>query len=70
MISYNYFTNQIFALIRHNMSYIKQFIHDHDIHDDKQLKNYLTRLNKSKLDNKNLDILVNLLLINYLKSKH
>ena len=52
------------------MSYIKQFIHDHDIHDDKQLKKHLTRLNKSKLDNKNLDILINLLLINYLKSKH
>ena len=52
------------------MSFIKQFIHDHDIHSDKQLKKYLTRLNKSKLDNKNLDILVNLLLINYLKSKH
>ena len=52
------------------MSYIKQFIHDHDINDDKQLKKHLTRLNKSKLDNKNLDILINLLLINYLKSKH
>ena len=52
------------------MSYIKQFIHDHDIHDDKQLKKHLTRLNKSKLDNKNLDILINLLLINYLRSKH
>ena len=52
------------------MSYIKQFIHDHDIHSDKQLKEHLTRLNKSKFDNKNLDILVNLLLIYYLKSKH
>ena len=52
------------------MSYIKQFIHDHDIHSDKQLKKHLTRLNKSKLDNKNLDILINLLLINYLRSKH
>ena len=52
------------------MSYIKQFIHDHDIHSDKQLKQHLTRLNKSKLDNKNLDILINLLLINYLRSKH
>ena len=52
------------------MSYIKQFIHDHDIHSDKQLKEQLTRLNKSKLDNKNLDILINLLLINYLRSKH
>ena len=52
------------------MSYIKQFIHDHDIHNDNQLKEHLTRLNKSKLDNKNLDILVTLLLINYLRSKH
>ena len=52
------------------MSFIKQFIHDHDIHSDKQLKEHLSRINKSKLDNKNLDILVNLLLINYLKSKH
>ena len=52
------------------MSYIKQFIHDHDIHDDKQLKKHLTRLNKLSSNDKNLDILVNLLLINYLKSKH
>ena len=52
------------------MSFIKQFIHDHDIHSDKQLKEHLSRINKFKLDNKNLDILVNLLLINYLKSKH
>ena len=52
------------------MSYIKQFIHDHDIHDDKQLKKHLTRINKLSSNNKNLDILVNLLLINYLKSKH
>ena len=51
------------------MSYIKQFIHDHDIHSDKQLKEHLARLNKSKFDNKNLDILIYLLLINYLKLK-
>jgi len=51
------------------MSYIKQFIHNHDIHSDKQLKQHLTRLNKFELSNKNLDILINLLLINYLKSK-
>ena len=51
------------------MSYIKQFIHDHDIHSDKQLKEHLTMLNKSKFDNKNLDILIYLLLINYLKLK-
>ena len=52
------------------MSYIKQFIHDHDIHDDKQLKKHLTRIDKLTSNDKNLDILVNLLLINYLKSKH
>ena len=52
------------------MSYIKQFIHNHDIHSDKQLKEHLTRLNKFESSNKNLDILLNLLLINYLKSKH
>jgi len=52
------------------MSYIKQFIHDHDIHSDKQLKEHLTRLNKFESSDKNLDILINLLLINYLRSKH
>ena len=51
------------------MSYIKQFIHDHDIHSDKQLKEHLTRLNKFESSDKNLDILINLLLINYLRSK-
>ena len=51
------------------MSYIKQFIHDHDIHSDKQLKEHLTRLNKLSSNDKNLDILINLLLINYLRSK-
>jgi len=52
------------------MSFIKQFIHDHDIHDDNQLKKHLTRLNKFESNDKNLDILINLLLINYLRSKH
>ena len=52
------------------MSYIKQFIHDHDIHNDNQLKEHLTKLNKFESSDKNLDILINLLLINYLKSKH
>ena len=51
------------------MSFIKQFIHDHDIHDDKQFKKHLTKINKFKSNDKNLDILVKLLLINYLKSK-
>ena len=52
------------------MSYIKQFIHDHDINSDKQLKEHLSRINNLKSSDKNLDILVNLLLINYLRSKH
>ena len=52
------------------MSYIKQFIHDHDIHSDKQLKEHLTRFNKLSSNDKNLDILINLLLINYLKSNN
>ena len=51
------------------MSYIKQLIHNHNITTNNELKEYLGPLNKSKLDNKNLDILINLLLINYLKSK-
>ena len=51
------------------MSFIKQFIHDHEISNNDQFKKHLSRINKSKLDNKNLDTLVNLLLINYLKSK-
>ena len=38
------------------MSYIKQFIHDHDIHDDKQLKKHLTRIDKLSSNDKNLDI--------------
>jgi hypothetical protein len=52
------------------MSYIKQLIHDHNITTNNELKEYLEPLNKSKLNNKNLDMLVTLLLINYLKSKH
>jgi hypothetical protein len=52
------------------MSLIKQFIHDHNITTNDELKNHLTRINKSKLNNKNLDTLVNLLLINLLKSNN
>ena len=52
------------------MSRVKQFIHDHDIHDDKRLKEHLSRINNLKSSDKNLDILVSLLLINYLRSKH
>ena len=52
------------------MSFIKKFVHDNEITNNEEFQQHLTRLNKSKLDNKNLDILINLLLINYLKSKH
>ena len=52
------------------MSLIKKFVHDNEITTNEEFQQHLTRLNKSKLDNKNLDILINLLLINYLKSKH
>jgi len=51
------------------MSLIKQFIYDHNITTNDEFKNHLTRLNKLSSNDKNLDILVNLLLINYLKSK-
>ena len=51
------------------MSLIKKFVHDNEITTKEEFQQHLTRLNKSKLNNKNLDILVNLLLINYLKSK-
>ena len=52
------------------MSYIKQFCHNHNITTNDDLKKHLTRLNKFESSDKNLDILVNLLLINYLKSKN
>ena len=52
------------------MSFIKNFIHDHEISNNDQFKEHLTRINKLSSDNKNLNILVNLLLINYLRSKH
>ena len=51
------------------MSQIKNFIHVHNITTNDELKQHLTRINKFKSNDKNLDILVNLLLINYLKSK-
>ena len=52
------------------MSLIKKFVHDNEITTKEEFQQHLTRLNKFKLDNKNLDILINLLLINYLRSKH
>ena len=51
------------------MSYIKQFCHNHNITTNDELKKHLTRLNKFKSSDENLNILINLLLINYLKSK-
>jgi len=52
------------------MSYIKQFCHNHNITTNDELKKHLTRLNKLSSNDKNLDILINLLLINYLKSNN
>ena len=52
------------------MSLIKKFLHDNEITTNQEFQQHLTRLNKLKSNNKNLDILINLLLINYLKSKH
>jgi hypothetical protein len=51
------------------MSLIKKFLHDNEITTKEEFKQHLTRINKFKSNDKNLDILVNLLLINYLKSK-
>ena len=51
------------------MSQIKKFIHDHNITNNDDFK-HLTVINKLSSNDKNLDILVNLLLINYLRSKH
>ena len=52
------------------MSLIKKFVHDNEITNNEEFKQHLTRLNKFESSDKNLDILINLLLINYLKSKH
>jgi len=51
------------------MSFIKKLIHDHEISNNDQFKKHLTKINKLSSDDKNLNILVNLLLINYLRSK-
>ena len=51
------------------MSLIKKFVHDNEITNNQEFKQHLTRLNKFKSNDKNLDILINLLLINYLRSK-
>ncbi len=51
------------------MSNIKTFIHDHSITTHDEFKKHLTRINKLSSNDKNSNILVNLLLINYLKSK-
>ena len=52
------------------MSSIKKFVHDNEITTKEEFQQHLTRLNKFKSSDKNLDILIKLLLINYLKSKH
>ena len=58
------------------MSLIKQFIHDHDIHDNNQLKSFikhqeLSQNNEITPDNNDMlyKLLFLLLLTNYLKSK-
>ena len=62
--------NAIYDKIKLEVGEIKNFIHDHSITTNNQLKKHLTRINKLSSNDKNLDILVNLLLINYLKFKH
>ena len=52
------------------MSLIKKFVHDNEITTKEEFQQHLTRIDKLSSNDKNLDILVNLLLINYLKSKH
>ena len=52
------------------MSLIKKFVHDYEITNNEEFQQHLTKFNKFESNDKNLDILVNLLLINYLKSKH
>ena len=51
------------------MSLIKKFVHDNEITTKEEFQQHLTRLNKFKSSDKNLNILINLLLINYLRSK-
>ena len=51
------------------MSLIKKFVHDNEITTKEEFQQHLTRLNKFESNDRNLDILINLLLINYLKSK-
>ena len=59
----------ISILNNHKMSFIKNLIHDHEISNNDQFKKHLTKINKLSSNDKNLNILVNLLLINYLKLK-
>jgi len=54
------------------MSYIKQFIHDHDIHDNNQLQAFLKHQKLFQVDettSDNNDMLYKLLLLLLLKSK-
>ena len=51
------------------MSLIKKFVHDNEITTKEEFQQHLTRLNKFESSDKNLNILINLLLINYLRSK-
>ena len=54
------------------MSYIKQFIHDHDIHNDNQLKAFIKHQKISQVNeitSNNNDMLYKLLFLLLLKSK-
>ena len=51
------------------MSLIKKFVHDNEITTKEEFQQHLTRLNKLESSDKNLNILIKLLLINYLRSK-
>ena len=52
------------------MSLIKKFVHDNEITTKEEFQQHLARINKFESNNKNLNILINLLLINFLKSKN
>ena len=51
------------------MSLIKKFVHDNEITTNKEFQQHLARLNKFESSDQNLNILIKLLLINYLRSK-
>jgi len=55
------------------MSFIKNFIHNHDIHDNNQLKSFIKHQKLSQVNEittNNDDMLYKLLFLLLLKSKH